>query len=94
MALRLVASMQRDWIQAGRRPSGICGAALYLAAIYHEKPRTYKDVGRIVRVSPETIKRRVDGVCVSLCVCVCVCVCLYDRMVYEGLCLRASWDQD
>ncbi len=63
MALRLVASMQRDWIQAGRRPSGICGAALYLAAIYHEKPRTYKDVGRIVRVSPETIKRRVDGGC-------------------------------
>lgn len=61
MALRLVASMQRDWIQAGRRPSGICGAALFLAAIYHDKPRTYKDVGRIVRVSPETIKRRVDG---------------------------------
>lgn len=61
MALRLVASMQRDWIQAGRRPSGICGAALFLAAIYHDKPRTYKDVGRIVRVSPETIKKRVDG---------------------------------
>jgi len=60
LALRLVASMQRDWIQAGRRPSGICGAALYLSAIYHEKPRTYKDVGRIVRVSPDTIKKRVD----------------------------------
>ncbi|EWM25303.1 transcription factor iiib 90 kda subunit [Nannochloropsis gaditana] len=60
LALRLVASMQRDWIQAGRRPSGICGAALYLSAVYHEKPRTYKDVGRIVRVSPDTIKKRVD----------------------------------
>jgi hypothetical protein len=38
--------------------SGICGAALFLAAIYHDKPRTYKDVGRIVRVSPDTIKKR------------------------------------
>jgi transcription factor IIIB subunit 2 len=34
-ALRLVASMKRDWIQTGRRPSGICGAALYIAAHIH-----------------------------------------------------------
>ena len=31
-ALRLVASMKRDWMQTGRRPSGICGAALFIAA--------------------------------------------------------------
>ena len=34
-ALRLVASMKRDWMQTGRRPSGICGAALYIAAHVH-----------------------------------------------------------
>jgi hypothetical protein len=34
-ALHLVASMKRDWMQTGRRPSGICGAALYLAAHIH-----------------------------------------------------------
>jgi transcription factor IIIB 90 kDa subunit len=34
-AMRLVASMKRDWIQTGRRPSGICGAALYIAAHVH-----------------------------------------------------------
>ena len=34
-ALRLVASMKRDWIQTGRRPSGICGAAIYIAAHIH-----------------------------------------------------------
>lgn len=34
-ALQLVASMKRDWMQTGRRPSGICGAALFLAAHIH-----------------------------------------------------------
>ena len=31
-ALRLVASMRRDWLQTGRRPAGVCGAALFVAA--------------------------------------------------------------
>lgn len=34
-AIRLVASMKRDWIQTGRRPSGVCGAALYIATHLH-----------------------------------------------------------
>ena len=34
-ALRLVAAMKRDWMQTGRRPSGICGAALFIAAHVH-----------------------------------------------------------
>lgn len=34
-AMRLVASMRRDWIQTGRRPSGVCGAALYIASHLH-----------------------------------------------------------
>ena len=38
-ALRLVASMKRDWMQTGRRPSGICGAALYIAAHVHGEAR-------------------------------------------------------
>lgn len=27
--------MKRDWMQTGRRPSGICGASLYIAAHIH-----------------------------------------------------------
>jgi len=38
-ALQLVASMKRDWMQTGRRPSGICGAALYIAAHIHGAAR-------------------------------------------------------
>ena len=34
-ALRLVARMRRDWIQTGRRPAGICGACLLVAARGH-----------------------------------------------------------
>ena len=34
-ALRMVSSMKRDWMQTGRRPSGICGAALFIAVHIH-----------------------------------------------------------
>ena len=34
-ALRLVKSMKRDWMQTGRRPSGICGAAIFIACHIH-----------------------------------------------------------
>ena len=34
-ALQLIKSMKRDWIQTGRRPAGICGAALLIAAQVH-----------------------------------------------------------
>lgn len=27
--------MKRDWMQTGRRPSGICGAALFVAVHLH-----------------------------------------------------------
>lgn len=38
-ALRLISSMKRDWLQTGRRPAGICGAALYIAGHIHgQKP--------------------------------------------------------
>ena len=34
-ALQLIKSMKRDWIQTGRRPAGVCGAALLIAAQVH-----------------------------------------------------------
>ena len=34
-ALQLIKSMKRDWIQTGRRPAGVCGAALLIAAHVH-----------------------------------------------------------
>ncbi|GAY40024.1 hypothetical protein CUMW_048870 [Citrus unshiu] len=31
----ILASMKRDWITTGRKPSGLCGAALYISALTH-----------------------------------------------------------
>ena len=50
-ALRLVGRMKRDWIVAGRRPAGICAAALLIAARAHGFSRHHQDVTKILRVS-------------------------------------------
>lgn len=57
-ALRLVASMKRDWMQTGRRPSGICGAALFIAAHVHGFERTKRDVVSVVHVGEGTLRKR------------------------------------
>ncbi|XP_038206447.1 transcription factor IIIB 90 kDa subunit [Zerene cesonia] len=57
-ALRLVQRMKRDSIHSGRRPSGICGAALLIAARIHNFSRTPADVVRIVKVHESTLRKR------------------------------------
>ena len=57
-ALRLVASMKRDWMQTGRRPSGICGAALFIAAHIHGLSRGKKEVVQVVHVCEATLQKR------------------------------------
>ena len=46
-ALRLVHRMKRDWMHFGRRPSGLCGAALVVAARLHNFNRSIEDVTRV-----------------------------------------------
>jgi transcription factor IIIB 90 kDa subunit len=58
-ALRLVARMQRDWIVAGRRPAGICAAALLIAARAHGLDHHTTHVTRILRVCGMTVSSRV-----------------------------------
>ena len=58
-ALRLVARMKRDWIVAGRRPAGICAAALLIAARAHGFSKHHQDVTRILRVCGMTVSNRV-----------------------------------
>ena len=58
-ALRLVARMKRDWIVAGRRPAGICAAALLIAARAHGFKKHHQDVTRILRVCGMTVTSRV-----------------------------------
>nr|ADI46953.1 BFR1m [Volvox carteri f. nagariensis] len=58
-ATRLVQSMKRDWMLTGRRPNGICGAALFLAAHIHGVEKTKMDIIAIVHVGWGTVERRV-----------------------------------
>ncbi|CAN0891486.1 Transcription factor IIIB 90 kDa subunit [Linum grandiflorum] len=57
-ALAIIASMNRDWMQTGRRPSGLWGAALYIAALAHGVQRSKKDILRLVHVCEATLSKR------------------------------------
>ncbi|CAL8111524.1 unnamed protein product [Orchesella dallaii] len=57
-ALRLVQRMKRDWIHLGRRPSGLCGAALLISARLHNFSRTIHDIISVVKVHETTLRKR------------------------------------
>ncbi|KAM9294122.1 LOW QUALITY PROTEIN: transcription factor IIIB 90 kDa subunit [Gastrophryne carolinensis] len=57
-ALRLVQRMKRDWMHTGRRPSGLCGAALLVASRMHDFRRTIQEVIRVVKVCESTLRKR------------------------------------
>ncbi|XP_036904182.1 transcription factor IIIB 90 kDa subunit isoform X2 [Sturnira hondurensis] len=57
-ALRLLQRMKRDWMHTGRRPSGLCGAALLVAARMHDFRRTIKEVIGVVKVCESTLRKR------------------------------------
>ncbi|KAK4538719.1 hypothetical protein CDCA_CDCA19G4744 [Cyanidium caldarium] len=58
-ALRLIGAMKRDWLSTGRRPAGLCGAALLIAARRHGIRLSQREVGTVVRVGDMTIRQRV-----------------------------------
>ncbi|KAI5657094.1 hypothetical protein M9H77_25887 [Catharanthus roseus] len=57
-ALKIVASMKRDWMQTGRKPTGICGAALYISALSHGFSYQKSDVVKIVHICEATLTKR------------------------------------
>lgn len=59
-AVRIVQRMNRDWMTPGRRPAGVCGAALILAARMNNFRRSVREVVFIVKVQEQTIFNRLD----------------------------------
>lgn len=57
-ALRITARMQRDWMTHGRRPAGLCGAALLTASIMHSFYRSQAEVARVVRIGNVVLRNR------------------------------------
>ncbi|KFD52925.1 hypothetical protein M514_06235 [Trichuris suis] len=58
LALRIVKRLQRDWIAIGRRPAGICGAALLLAGRFHNFDLSVEDIANVVHVCLAVLKSR------------------------------------
>ena len=59
-ACKIMARFDRDWMVTGRRPSGLCGAALILAARMNNYRRTTREVVYLVKVDDMTIQKRLD----------------------------------
>uniref|UniRef100_A0A5B7B987 Putative transcription factor IIIB subunit n=1 Tax=Davidia involucrata TaxID=16924 RepID=A0A5B7B987_DAVIN len=57
-ALRIIASMKRDWMQTGRKPSGLCGAALYISALSYGLKCSKSEVIRVVHICEATLTKR------------------------------------
>ncbi|XP_075094912.1 uncharacterized protein LOC107770534 isoform X2 [Nicotiana tabacum] len=57
-ALHIVASMKRDWMQTGRKPSGVCGAALYISALSYGLSCSKSEIIKVVRICEATLTKR------------------------------------
>ncbi|XP_052196391.1 transcription factor IIIB 60 kDa subunit-like isoform X5 [Diospyros lotus] len=57
-ALRIIASMKRDWMQTGRKPGGLCGVALYVSALFHGLKCTKLEIVRLVHICEATLTKR------------------------------------
>lgn len=51
--------MKRDWIVTGRRPAGVCAAALLIASRAHGISKKNQDVTNVMRVCGMTVNNRV-----------------------------------
>ncbi|KAH9823509.1 hypothetical protein DFH28DRAFT_360471 [Melampsora americana] len=59
-ATRLVKRFDHDWITTGRRPSGIAGACLLIAARMNNFKRSVLEIVQVVKIADVTIKKRLE----------------------------------
>ena len=57
-AIRLVQRFDRDWMTKGRRPAGICGACLLLAARMNNFRRSVEEIVQVVKIADTTLRKR------------------------------------
>lgn len=59
-ALFIIKNMKHNWMVYGRRPTGLIGAAILIAARFHGFKLTTADIVKVVHVCDETIRKRLD----------------------------------
>jgi transcription factor IIIB subunit 2 len=60
LATRFLQSMDRAWITTGRRPNGLCGSAILIAARVLGFRRSTTQIVRVAHVCEETIRKRLS----------------------------------
>ena len=56
--LRLIARMKRNWMSTGRKPTGLCGAAIILSTRIHGIKINQKEICKIVRIGIQALRCR------------------------------------
>jgi len=59
-AAKVAKSMNRDWMVTGRRPSGIAGAAVIIAARMNNFRRTLRELVLVAKVTEITLSKRLE----------------------------------
>lgn len=59
-ATRLVNRFNKDWITHGRRPAGICGACLLIAARMNHFRRSVAEIVQVVKIADVTLRKRLE----------------------------------
>jgi len=59
-ACKIIRRMKRDWMVTGRRPAGLCGACIILAARMNNFRRTVREVVYVVKVADMTVAKRLE----------------------------------
>ncbi|KAK9466302.1 Brf1-like TBP-binding domain-containing protein [Lipomyces arxii] len=59
-AVRLVQRMGKDWLHQGRRPAGVAGACILVAARMNNFRRSKAEIVHVAKVAEDTIQRRLD----------------------------------
>ncbi|WFD22317.1 transcription factor TFIIIB subunit brf1 [Malassezia equina] len=59
-ATRLVTRFKTDWMVEGRRPAGICGACLLLAARMNHFRRSITEIVQVVKIADVTLRKRLE----------------------------------
>lgn len=61
-AIQIIRRFDRDWIRTGRKPSGVCGAAIMLAARIHNVDVSRDTIFHCARVCSATINKRLKEI--------------------------------
>lgn len=59
-AVKVAKCMDRDWMTTGRRPAGIAGAAVIIAARMNNYRRTLREVVLVAKVTEITLSKRIE----------------------------------